>query len=440
MKRINLMVASTVGTTLEWYDFFVFGACAILVFNKTFFVSDDPFVASLLSLGTFSVGFLARPIGGILFGIGGDRYGRKKMLVVSLMMMGVGTFAIGLLPTYASIGIYAPIGLVVLRILQGIAVGGEATGAILIIAESMPAANRGFWTSFTMFAGPLANVLTAIVISVVQGLYGTDAFVEWAWRIPFFISGLLVLVGFWTRRRVEESPAFLEYAQKSREVERAPLREALRHNRGEMLQAFFLKAAENTYLYMFTTFVLLLATSFLKLPRQQALSSLLWGSAAEVLVVMAAAYVSDRVGRRPVLLVGLVSAAAASYGLFTLQPGASYGELQLAVLVCLSCHGIILGAMAAYMAELFPTKVRYTALSTSYQCASVAGGSIAPLIGTVLLQWTGASVAVAFYATLVAIPALISVWRSRESCGVDFLGHEPLQASMSGIPSRQPAL
>ena len=440
MKRINLMVASTVGTTLEWYDFFVFGACAILVFNKTFFVSDDPFVASLLSLGTFSVGFLARPLGGILFGIGGDRYGRKKMLVVSLLMMGVGTFAIGLLPTYASIGIYAPIGLVVLRVLQGIAVGGEATGAILIIAESMPAANRGFWTSFTMFAGPLANVLTAIVISVVQGIYGTDAFVEWAWRIPFFISGLLVLVGFWTRRRVEESPAFLEYAQKSREVERAPLREALRHNRGEMLQAFFLKAAENTYLYMFTTFVLLLATSFLKLPRQQALSSLLWGSAAEVLVVMAAAYVSDRVGRRPVLLVGLVSAAAASYGLFTLQPGASYGELQLAVLACLSCHGIILGAMAAYMAELFPTKVRYTALSTSYQFASVAGGSIAPLIGTVLLQMTGASVAVAFYATLVAIPALISVWRSRESCGVDFVGHEPLQASMGGIPSRQPAL
>ena len=439
MKRINLMIASTVGTTLEWYDFFVFGACAILVFNKTFFVSDDPFVASLLSLGTFSVGFLARPLGGILFGIGGDRYGRKKMLVVSLLMMGFGTFAIGLLPTYASIGIYAPIGLVVLRIFQGIAVGGEATGAILIIAESMPAANRGFWTSFTMFAGPLANVLTAIVISVVQGIYGADAFVEWAWRIPFFISGLLVLVGFWTRRRVEESPAFLAYAQKSHEVERAPLREALLHNRGQMLQAFFVKAAENTYLYMFTTFVLLLATGFLKLPRQQALSSLLWASAAEVLVVVAAAYVSDRIGRRPVLLVGLVSAALASYGLFTLQPGASYGELQLAVLACLSCHGIILGAMAAYMAELFPTKVRYTALSTSYQLASVAGGSIAPLIGTVLLQVTGASVAVAFYATLVAVPALISVWRSRESCGVDFFAPEPLQA-IGGIPGQQPAI
>ena len=439
MKRINLMVASTIGTTLEWYDFFVFGACAILVFDKTFFVSDNPFVATLLSLGTFSVGFLARPIGGILFGIGGDRYGRKKMLVVSLLMMGFGTFAIGMLPAYATIGIYAPIGLVVLRIFQGIAVGGEATGAILIIAESMPAASRGFWTSFTMFAGPLANVLTAIVISAVQGIYGADAFVEWAWRIPFFISGLLVIVGFWTRRRVEESPAFLAFAQKSHEVERAPLRDALLHNRMEMLQAFFVKAAENTYLYMFSTFVLVLATSFLKMPRQQALTALLWGSAFEVLVVIVAAYVSDRIGRRPVLLAGLVAAAAASYGLFTLDPGATYGQLQLAVLACLSCHGIILGAMAAYMAELFPTKVRYTALSTSYQLASVAGGSIAPLIGTVLLQTTGASVTVALYATVVAIPALISVYRSRESRGIDFFGPELLDAGMGGVPKAQPA-
>ncbi|MDQ2802587.1 MAG: MFS transporter, partial [Pseudomonadota bacterium] len=261
-------------------------------------------------------------------------------------------------------------------------------------------------------------------------------FVEWAWRIPFFISGLLVIVGFWTRRRVEESPAFLAYAQQSHEVERAPLKQALLHNRVEMLQAFFVKAAENTYLYMFTTLVLLLATSFLKVPRQEALTALLWASAFEVLVVIAAAYVSDRIGRRPVLLVGFVSAAIASYGLFTLEPGALYGQLQIAVLACLSCHGIILGAMAAYMAELFPTKVRYTALSTSYQFASVFGGSIAPLIGTVLLQTTGASVTVALYATVVAVPALISIYLSRESRGVDFFGPESLEAVMGGVPER----
>ena len=433
MKRINLMVASTVGTTLEWYDFFVFATCAVLVFDKKFFATSDPFVATILSLGTFSVGFLARPLGGVLFGIAGDRFGRKNMLVVSLLMMGLGTFAIGLLPTVETIGILAPIALVLLRILQGVAVGGEATGAILIIAESMPAAQRGFWTSFTMFAGPLANVLTAVVITTVQLIYGEAAFVDWAWRIPFFISALLVALGFWTRRRIEESPVFLEMAKRSHEAERAPLRQALRYNRTEMIQAFFVKAAENTYLYIFSTFVLLLATTYLKLPRQQALTTLLWASAFEVLVVLIAAYVSDRIGRRPVLLVGFVAATIASYGLFTLSPGASYGQLQLAVLACLSCHGIILGAMAAYMAELFPTRVRYTALSTSYQFASVAGGSFAPLIGAVLLQVTGTSVSVAVYATVVAVPALISVLRSRESRGIDFFAAEAAEPVLAGL-------
>jgi MFS family permease len=426
LKRFNLMVATTVGTTLEWYDFFLFGACTILVFDKTFFSANDPFVATLLSLGTFSVGFLARPLGGIIFGIAGDRFGRKRMLVISILMMGFGTFSIGLLPTYASIGVYAPLALVILRIIQGIAVGGESSGAIPIIAESMPAAHRALWTSFTMLAGPLANVLTSLVIWTIQAVYGPESFAQGAWRVAFFISGILVILGFWTRRRVEESPAFLAYARKSRVVERAPLRQALSHNFIEMMHGFFVKAAENTFLYIFTTFLLFLATSYLKFSRQEALSALLWGSAFEVVVVLIAAYISDRIGRRPVLLVGLVSAAVASFSLFTLRPGASYALLQLAVLCCLSCHGILIGGLAAYMAELFPTRTRYTALSTSYQLASVAGGSVAPLIGTMLLQATGSSVTVALYATAVAIPALISVYRSRESRGVDFFSAEHL--------------
>ena len=424
MKRLNLMVATTVGTTLEGYDFFLFGACAILVFDKAFFSANDPIVASLLALGTFSAGFLARPLGGILFGIAGDHYGRKRMLVISMLMMGIGTFATGFLPTYASAGIFAPLALLTLRIIQGIAIGGEATGAILIVSESMPAERRAFWTSFTMFAGPLANVLTSFDIWSLQATYSLEGFVNGGWRIAFFISGFLVILGFWSRRRVEESPVFLEYAQNSAQVERAPLKQALRYNYVEMLQAFFVKAAENTFLYIFSTFLLFLATSYLKFPRQKALIALLWASAFDVVVVLVSAHISDRAGRRPVLLVGLVTAAAASFSLFTLQPGASYSSLQLAVLCCLSCHGIILGAMAAYMAELFPTKTRYTALSSSYQLASVAGGSVAALIGTLLLQTTGSAVTVAFYASAVAIPALISVYLSRESRGIDFFGSE----------------
>lgn len=418
-RRANLMFACTIGTTLEWYDFFAFAACAVLVFDKQFFVVGNPLAATLLSLATFAVGFVARPLGGIVFGLIGDRIGRRKMLVVSLLMMGVSTFCVGLLPTYASIGLAAPLLLVLLRIVQGIAVGGEATGAILMIAESMPREQRGFWTSFTMFAGPLANVLTAFVIGVVQKIYGDSAFVEWAWRIPFFISALLVLVGFWTRRRVEESAAFAELAAAHQTVERASLRETCADNWRQMGKAFFLKAAENTFLYLFSTFLLGLATGYLKFSRPQALSALMWASAIEVAVILVAAHISDRIGRRPVVLVGLISAAVAGGALFTLSPGVGYGHLQLALIACLTCHGIILGPMAAYMAELFPTRVRYTALSTSYQLASVLGGSIAPIVGTLLVSYTGSAAFVAGYAALMAVPAVVAVYLSGESRGQD---------------------
>jgi MFS family permease len=426
MKRFNLMVGMTVGTTLEWYDFFLFGACSVLVFDKTFFAANDPFIATLLSLSTFSVGFLARPLGGLIFGIAGDRFGRKRMLVISVLMMGLGTFAIGLLPTYVSIGFYAPLALMILRIVQGLAVGGEATGAISIIAESMPASDRALWTSFTMFAGPLANVLTSLVIFATQLIYGVDGFVAGAWRYTFFLSGVLVVLGFWIRRKVEESTMFVALARRSGGARRAPLMEALDNSSSEMIRGFFVKAAENTFLYIFSTFLLLLATRYLKFPRQEVLSALAWGSAFEVVVVLIAASVCDRVGRRPVLFAGFGLTVVASFSLFTLAPGASWQALQVTVLGCLACHGVILGAMAAYLAELFPTRTRYTALSTSYTLASVAGGSVAPLIGALLLQATDAAITVAFYATAVAIPALISVYLSRESRGIDFFSAEGL--------------
>jgi MFS family permease len=284
----------------------------------------------------------------------------------------------------------------------------------------MPAAQRAFWTSFTMLAGPAANVLAAGAIGAIQLIYGNEAFVAWAWRIPFFLSGLLVLLGFWTRRQVEESSAFLELAARPRKVARAPLREAFSYYSKEMAQTFFVKAAENTLLYLFSTFLLLMATKFLGFSRGQALSALLWGSALEVFVILVAAHLSDRVGRRPIILVGLLSSIASGFGLFTLAPGSSYAQLQFSVALCLASHGVILGAMAAYLSELFPTWVRYTGLSTSYQLASVLGGSIAPIVGTVLLEKTGANLSVAFYAAAIACPALIWVYLAPETQGREF--------------------
>jgi MFS family permease len=389
-------------------------------------------------LGTFSVGFLARPLGGILFGIAGDKVGRKRMLVLSVLLMGFGTFAIGLLPTYVSIGVYAPLGLVILRFLQGIAVGGEATGAIIIIAESMPRENRAWWTSFTMFAGPLANVLTSLVIWSLQGWWGSAAFVATTWRYAFFLSAILVVLGFWTRRKIEESPVFLDFAEKSGRVERAPFKEAIQHSYKKMFQAFFIKTSENTFLYTFSTFLIFLATSHLGFSRQDTLIALMVGSALEVVVVLISAHISDRIGRRPVLAVGFIASSIASFALFTLTPGASFGALQAAVIICLACHGVILGAMAAYMAEIFPARTRYTAMSTSYQLASVAGGSVAPIVAALLLQMTGSAVVVAAYATVVAVPALMSAYLSRETRGNDLLD-TTLTRHSEASGSRMPA-
>jgi len=425
MKRANLMFACAIGGSLEWYDFFIFATCSVLVFPKLFFVVSNPLTSMLLSLATFAVAFLARPLGGIVFGAIGDRIGRRKTLIISLLLMGTSTFLVGLVPGYASIGIAAPILLVLLRIMQGLAVSGETAGSILMIAESMPRKQRGFWTSFALANGPLAIVFSAFVINFIQHLFGTDAFATWAWRIPFLLSSLLMLVGYWTRRKVEESAAFAELVAARKTAERAVLREAVQGYWRPMIRAFFLKAAENTFLYVFSTFLIAFATTWLKFSRPQALSALMWGSACEVVVIILMGLLSDYVGRRPVMLFGLIGAGIASFKLFTLPPGAPYLHLQLALLACLICDGAILGPMASYLAELFPTRVRFTALSSSYQLASVLGGAIAPIVGTLLLRFTGEPINVAIYAMAMALPAIVSVFFSRESRGSPFsVAHE----------------
>ncbi|MFJ7355355.1 MFS transporter [Phyllobacterium sp. NPDC097923] len=418
-KRARLLFASAVGTIIEWYDFFVFATCAVLVFDKAFFPTADPAIGILLGLSTFAIGFIARPLGGIIFGVLGDRIGRKNALVVSLAMMGGSTFAMGLLPTYASVGVLAPALLVLLRIFQGIAVGGEATGALLIVAESMPGKQRGFWTSFPMIGGPAANVLAAATISFLTLRFGEQAFVDWAWRLPFLFSIVLVVLGFWMRRKVEESPAFIELVEKRKSIPPAPLSEAFKHFSKPMGQVFLVKTAENTLFYLFTTFFLVLTVQFLGLARSVGVGALFWGSILEVIVIMAAAYASDRFGRKPLMLLGLVGGLAAGAYLFSLPHGADPRLVLQATLLTLTFHGIIVGSMAPFFTELFPTHVRYSAMSISYQVASVVGGSVAPLIATLLLNATGTPHAVIIYAAVMVIPGIICVLLSKETRGAD---------------------
>lgn len=430
-ERVRLLFASAVGTIIEWYDFFIFAFCATLVFDKVFFPGEAPLTGTLLSLGTFAVGFLARPLGGILFGALGDRIGRKNALVVSLLMMGAATFAMGLLPTHATAGVLAPVLLVTLRVLQGIAVGGEATGALLIVAESMPGRRRGFWTSFPMIGGPAANILAAATIGILTARYGEAGFVDWAWRLPFLFSIVLVLLGLWVRRRIEESPVFAELAAQRRAVLAAPLAEALRGHWRPMGQVFLVKAAENTLFYLFTTFFLVLVVQFLGLARGVGSDALFWGSILEVAVIMAAAWVSDVIGRRPVMLLGLIAGIGAAAWLFTLPQGTAPQTVLRVTLLTLTCHGIIVGSMSAWFTELFPTRVRYTAMSVSYQVASVVGGSVAPLIGTALLGWTGTPQSVVLYAALMAVPGILCVLLSRETRGADLAAVEAQAAPAS---------
>ena len=335
-ERWRLLGASAIGTIIEWYDFFIFATCAVLVFDKTFFPASSTYTGILLALSSYAIGFVARPLGGILFGTLGDRIGRKNALVASLALMGVSTMLMGALPTHAAVGLLAPALLVGLRILQGVAVGGEATGALTMVAESMPGANRGFWVSFPMLGGPVANVLAALTIIVIQRDLGEPAFVAWAWRLPFLFSGVLVLLGIWVRMRIEESPAFLALAKSRQGTPRAPLSEAFVGWGRPMLKVFLIKTSENTLFYLFTTFFLVLVTQYLALSRGAGLDALYWGSLLEAAVIMATGVVADRVGRRPVLLVGFCTGLCAGYVLFTLDKGASAQTVLLVTLATLT--------------------------------------------------------------------------------------------------------
>ncbi|MFJ7158260.1 MFS transporter [Streptomyces sp. NPDC101118] len=419
----RIVGASLIGTTIEWYDFFLYGSAAALVFNTLFFPAADPLTGTLIAFVTYAIGFLARPLGGIVFGHFGDRLGRKKLLVISLLLMGGSTFAMGLLPTHATIGSAAPVLLTVLRLVQGFALGGEWGGAVLIVAEHGGDRHRGFWASWPQAGAPGGNLLATGVLALLAAVQSEEAFLAWGWRIPFLLSGLLVVVGLWIRLSVAESPLFLEAQARAEAAaadgveDRAPVVQVFRKSWREVLTAIGARFGENISYYVLTSFLLVYVTVHLGLPKSAALNSVLIGSAVHFVTIPAWGALSDRIGRRPVILIGSVGMAAWAFAFFALLDTESFPVIALAVTAGLLLHGAMYGPQAAFVTELFDTRVRYSGASIGSQLASIVAGALAPIIAVELLKDYGSATPVSVYLCLAALVTTLTVVLARETRG-----------------------
>ncbi|MEV4730037.1 MFS transporter [Saccharopolyspora sp. NPDC049426] len=428
----RIIGASLVGTTIEWYDFFLYGSAAALVFNKLFFPNSDPLTGTLLAFGTYAAGFGARPLGGLVFGHFGDKVGRKRLLVLSLLLMGGATCAMGLLPTYASVGIAAPILLTTLRLVQGFALGGEWGGAVLIVSEHGSPQRRGFWASWPQAGAPGGNLLATGVLAILAAVQSDQAFLDWGWRIPFLLSGVLVMIGLWIRLSVTESPVFLEAAEQARRnsaVVRAPIARVLRDNWREVLISMGARMGENTAYYVITAFILVYLTGPVDLPKSVGLNAVLIGSIVHFATIPLWGALSDRWGRRPVIIMGALGSGAWAFAFFGLLDTASPVVITLATTVGLVLHGAMYGPQAAFFSELFGTQVRYSGASIGYQLASVVAGGLAPLIATALLKGYGTAVPVALYVAAGAALTVIATAMSRETraTGLGSAAEQPSQ-------------
>jgi MFS family permease len=434
----TLLFSSAIGTIIEWYDFFVFASAAALVFDRAFFPRVDSRTGILFGLMTYAVGFVTRPLGGVVFGVLGDRYGRKRALVWSLSMMGIATMSIGLVPDYAKIGVIAPVLLVLLRLVQGLAVGGEVGGALLLVVESVPRDRRGYFAAWPMIGGAAGNLLSSGMLALLAFAFGDAAFAAWAWRVAFVASGALIAVGVWIRTRVEESPLYQSYQVRRAGGSSESIAGATVAHWRSIVAVLVVKAGENALFYVFTTFFVVYVSRVLQRPRSLALDAAAVVSVTEIVTVFLAGALSDRIGRRPVTAVGLIAAAVWSFALFPLTANGSATMLLVAAGVSGVCHGLIVGGMSAFFVELFPTSGRYTGFSIGYQLATVFSGAIAPLIGVALLNAYGSTLPVSLYAAAMTGPALVSLGLSPETAGRD-LDHDAELGLPGGVTVPQSA-
>ena len=410
----RVLIASLVGSSIEWFDYFLYGTVAALVFNQLFFVTEDPTVGLLLAYASFALAFFIRPFGGIIFSHIGDRIGRKKTLVVTLSLMGVATFGMGLLPTYQAIGIWAPILLITLRLVQGLGIGGEWGGALLLAVEYAPPEKRGLYGSIPQMGVTIGMFMGTIALWLMTML-PEESFMTWGWRVPFILSALLVIFGLWIRKGIDETPEFKK-VQESGEVPKLPIVDTLKYHWREVLIAIGAKVVETAPFYIFSTFVVSYATTNLEFTRTSTLTAVMIATVVTTILIPVMGNLSDKVGRKRLFVAGTVAMALFAFPYFWLLQQGSVALLIIATVIGL---GIIWAPITAVLgtmfSEIFDAKIRYTGISLGYQIGAAVAGGTAPLVATALLvRFDNSYIPVAIYIIFTAVISLVSIWAVKD--------------------------
>jgi metabolite-proton symporter len=412
------VIAATVGTTIEWYDFFIYGTAAGLIFPKLFFPNEDPLTGTLAAFGTYFIGFVGRPIGAAIFGHYGDRIGRKATLIATLLLMGIATFLVAFVPSYASIGIWGAIILTVLRMLQGIGVGGEWGGSVLISMEwARSHGSRGLVAAWPQFGVPAGLFLSNLVILGISAWSGAD-FAAWGWRVPFLLSIILIGIGLWIRLGILETPVF-QHLLATNKIERTPIVEVFKKQPREIFLSALVRMAEQAPFYIFTAFVFAYGTATLHMSRNLILAAVLVASCVSFITIPLSGHISDRIGRRKMYLIGAAAMGLFGFLYFGMLDTAIPSAVFIAIVLSLIPHDMMYGPQAALIAEAFTPRLRYSGASLGYQLASVIAGGPAPLIATALFAAYQTGYAISIYIAGCAVVSLVSAVLMPDYTGKD---------------------